>query len=254
MRLLIELTAPTDFKYDREYYTRLQAFIYELLRGSEYDYLHNKKGYKFFTFSNIFPLDEDLIIKQGSHKKLIISSPDRNFIKVLWNRFRKLRKGGEYVKIGDMSFKISSINMFDLDIPKPPFSLYTATPVIVRIQKKYYHLFNIELDKPYIFWRREYGVRSFITMSKLNLMKKYSEFHQYPPETTELFQQLTLRKDGIVTYINIDGKRIPQVGSLWRFTYTYIDKPLKKILKFLIDTGIGERNSLGYGFLNLKKI
>jgi CRISPR-associated endoribonuclease Cas6 len=54
-RLLIKLRATEDSRYDMEYHAKVQGLIYELLRGSEYD-SHNKQGYKFFTFSNIFPI------------------------------------------------------------------------------------------------------------------------------------------------------------------------------------------------------
>ncbi len=253
MRLLLVLEAVSDFNYDLMYYSRVQAFIYSLLKFTEYDYLHDKKGFKFFSFSNIYPINEDMSISNGEEKFLLVSSPDKELMKSLSNQLRRLMRGDGLVTFGAMRFKLKSIKIFDISIPDTTFSIYTATPVIVRIQRKYYPIFNIKSDKPYIFWRREYGLRSFITMTKLNLLKKYQEFYGYDPPTLDIYQGIRLRRDHIPIKLYIGNKVVEQVGSMWRFKYFYVDRDLKKTLKFLLDVGIGERNSMGFGFLNLKE-
>jgi len=50
----------------------------------------------------------------------------------------------------------------------------------------------------------------------------------------------------------IDGKEQVSVGSLWEFTFSYIGKKQRKLLEFGIDCGFGERNSFGFGFMNIK--
>ena len=43
------------------------------------------------------------------------------------------------------------------------------------------------------------------------------------------------------------------IGSIWKFSTVYIDNRNIGIFDFLMDTGLGEMNSLGYGFLNKLK-
>ncbi|MGQ9719544.1 MAG: hypothetical protein ACUVWK_06900 [Nitrososphaerales archaeon] len=86
MRVIVKLEALEDCAYDYEYHHYLQGLIYNLIKGSEYSYLHDKKGYKFFCFSNIFPVMD---LKKGDNRTLIISSPDDLFIERLGGAFLK---------------------------------------------------------------------------------------------------------------------------------------------------------------------
>ncbi len=248
----MSLEAASDFDYDLEYYTKIQAFIYELIRDSGYEYLHDKKGFKFFNFSNIFPINPDLKIYEGDVKKFIISSPDHLFIEVVFRKIRSIERKKEYIRFGRMEFKIKGVRKFNVKLDRTPLELYTATPTVIRIPKKYYSLYGIELDKDYVYWRRMYGIKSFIDMARLNLIKKFKEFYGRPPKTTNLFQHIRMRKSDIVTYVKFGDDRYPVIGSLWTFTYYELSPELIESLKFLVDVGIGERNSLGYGFINPK--
>ncbi|MEM5870703.1 MAG: CRISPR-associated protein Cas6, partial [Candidatus Aenigmatarchaeota archaeon] len=69
MRILLRLEALKNCIYDMKYFHKLQGFIYRLLKETEYRVLHDKKGYKFFCFSNIFPIGD---MKVGDKRKLII--------------------------------------------------------------------------------------------------------------------------------------------------------------------------------------
>ncbi|MEM0287169.1 MAG: hypothetical protein QXG05_03215 [Nitrososphaerota archaeon] len=90
-----------DSKYEMRYHYHLQGFIYNLLKGSKYDYVHDKEGYKFFCFSNIFPA-RDLV--KNDPRILIISSPDSEFICHL-NEMLLCQSNAE-ISIGGMKFKI----------------------------------------------------------------------------------------------------------------------------------------------------
>ena len=82
MRLMIKLQCLESSSYEMQYHYHLQGFIYNLLKDSKYHYIHNKEGYKFFCFSNIFPVTRDLEIRDL--RTLIISSPDSEFIAYLY--------------------------------------------------------------------------------------------------------------------------------------------------------------------------
>ena len=86
-----------------QYHYYVQGFIYNLLKGSKFDYIHDKQGYKFFCFSNIFPVTKT--IQKNDLRKLIISSPDIEFIIFLSMIFQSLNS---QVKIGNMKFVIDT--------------------------------------------------------------------------------------------------------------------------------------------------
>jgi len=83
-RLLLKLKSQNDYSYDTKYYHKLQGFIYSVLRESNYKELHDKNGYKFFSFSNIFPIENN---KENSIKNLIIASPNEKFTETLKEKF-----------------------------------------------------------------------------------------------------------------------------------------------------------------------
>ena len=55
MRLLVTLTSEKNCTYDKRYYHKLHGFLYELQRDSQLFNRHVLEGYKFFSYSNIFP-------------------------------------------------------------------------------------------------------------------------------------------------------------------------------------------------------
>ncbi|MGC8558931.1 MAG: CRISPR-associated endoribonuclease Cas6, partial [Nitrososphaeria archaeon] len=59
----------------------LQGFIYSQLLGTPFAEYHNSNRFKFFTFSDISPVSN---FKPGSHKFLIISSPNADLINTLY--------------------------------------------------------------------------------------------------------------------------------------------------------------------------
>jgi len=79
MRLLLDLEAKKKQVYPTDYHHKLQGFVYKHIEPF-YRELHDKKGYKFFCFSNIFPIGD---MEEGDRRKWIISSPDSAMIKWL---------------------------------------------------------------------------------------------------------------------------------------------------------------------------
>jgi CRISPR/Cas system endoribonuclease Cas6 (RAMP superfamily) len=87
--VLLQLKAARDQTYENSYNRNIQAFVYGLMRYTQYDYLHNANklttknnsnsdyGRRItpFCFSNVFPYGG---MKYGHTKNLIISSPDEH--------------------------------------------------------------------------------------------------------------------------------------------------------------------------------
>jgi len=250
MRLLVKLVAAKDFNYDLKYFNKLQGFIYSLLKDSPYSTLHDKRGYKFFCFSNIFPIGD---AKAGDERNFIISSPDNLLIKFLKNRIKELSSNNELINVGEMSFEVKGTSLIKIKIEKN-CRLISATPIIIRIPEKNYEKYGIPKEfrkKRYVYWRPCYNFEAFVKQLEENLIKKYNEFYGTNFEIERIFEMFKFIKP-VVSHVIIKGKEEKMVGSIWEFWFSYLAESRKKILKFGIDCGFGERNSLGFGFINIK--
>lgn len=95
-------------------------------------------------------------------------------------------------------------------------------------------------------------INLFIDMIENNLIKKYNEFYGLNLNRVKLFNIYEFKKE-VSVVLEIKGKNVILVGSLWKFTTEPITKDNESIFRFMIDSGIGEMNSLGFGFLNIQK-
>jgi CRISPR-associated endoribonuclease Cas6 len=67
-------------------------------------------------------------------------------------------------------------------------------------------------------------------------------------ESIQFFDNCKFKKQ-ISTRIKVNGSKYPIIGTLWEFDF----KPYtnRALIEFAMDAGLGEPNSLGFGFLNL---
>jgi CRISPR-associated endoribonuclease Cas6 len=225
--------------------------------------MHDKTGYKFFCFSNIFPA-RDLIM--NDLRTLLISSPNKEFIEYLYRRIECMKIE---ITIGSMRFAIDSVNKLDIKIPhNVPFTLITGTPIIVRIPKAKYklHGINPKNDYNYLYWRIEHPIELFVSQIQNNLSKKYNEYYRcyednnnynkdfvrpsmYAPSFANLFEKFRFIKQ-VSTKLVIRGSEQTVIGSVWEFGFEGWQD--SKLIQFVLDSGLGERNSLGFGYMNIK--
>ena len=86
-----------------------------------------------------------------------------------------------------------------------------------------------------------------------NLCSKYAEFtgrKNACEDELRLIQKLTFKKQ-ISTRINLHDTEQIVIGSLWEFSFE--NDQNTELLQFGLDCGLGERNSMGFGFMNIKK-
>lgn len=87
-------------------------------------------------------------------------------------------------------------------------------------------------------------------MKQLNdgIFKKYREF--YGREITEsmMLEKFVARKLDIPVRLHTSQTSLV-IGSIWEFTWDVM--PQRALLRFCVDCGFGERNSLGFGFMNI---
>ena len=247
--------------YEMQYHYHLQGYIYNLLKGSKYDYVHDKEGYKFFCFSNIFPANA---LMKDDLRTLIISSPDSVFIAYLQGILRK--EWNKYVKIGNMKFSIDSLDKLDIRLPdNSPFTLITGTPIVIRIPREKYKAYGAEPkgSYSYVYWRSEHPIDLFVSQVESNLMKKYAEYKEVSNGRSSIedtkctedsapslsfFQKFKFKKQ-ISTRVFMKGFEQVVIGTIWEFMFE--GRQNRDLVHFAVDAGMGERNSLGFGFMNL---
>jgi CRISPR-associated endoribonuclease Cas6 len=222
-----------------------------LLDETPYVKLHDKRGYKFFCFSNIFPPED---AKAGATRNLLISSPDAGMINALEKSLKELQEDHKTANVGEMSFGIEAIFRLEPKIGRS-CTLITGTPIVVRIPKENYEKYGIKPSKDYdyVYWRKIYSLSAFVKQLEDNLLKKYKEFYgETIGETFTIFQKAEFLKQ-VSNSVVVDGREITIIGTLWRFAFESLDKKQARLLTFAIDCGFGELNPLGFGFVNLER-
>ncbi|MEM2100803.1 MAG: CRISPR-associated endoribonuclease Cas6 [Candidatus Nitrosocaldus sp.] len=221
-----------------------------MLKGSRFEDLHDKDGYKFFCFSNIFPYSS--MMKKGERKYLLISSPSSEFINYIAKELKKY-KNDHIITLNNMKFLLKDIEVIDYKIKRDcrddTIRLITATPIIIRIPRRKYEKFNLNLRNPYkyIYWRKEHPIELFIEQLENNLYKKYEIFTGIMPVRELIIDRLMFKKQ-VSLRLNIHNNEHIVIGTLWEFIF---HKPVNELVQFGLDCGFGERNSLGFGFMNL---
>jgi CRISPR-associated endoribonuclease Cas6 len=180
-RLLVKLKADNDARCEAEHHKQLQRLVYHLLYGSEYAGIHDKQGYKFFSYSSIFPFAD---LKKGDSRNLLISSPNSRFISFLKEQLDYLHE----ITIGAMKLKIESCRKFDIVLNRLcSFSLITGTPIISRIHHYRYEQANaLQLVNGYdsIYWEVSHSLTLFLHQLEDNLYKNYNEYFGYRKTNT----------------------------------------------------------------------
>jgi CRISPR-associated endoribonuclease Cas6 len=248
MRLLVEFRALSDCVYDLSYHHKLQGFLYGLLKDSAFHDLHNRRGYKFFSFSNIFP---SVDMQRGDVRRFLIASPDSGLIREFRNRLEDLCRKWGRINVGEMSFRVERVSVVKPRIGRTCI-LVTGTPVVVRIPKANYARYGIDppKDYAYVYWRKQYPFDAFVRQVEDNLFKKYNKFYGVSVKSFPLFEQFVFEKQ-VCNHIVVKGREVKVFGSLWRFIFNYLSEEGQKILQFGLDAGFGELNSLGFGFINM---
>ncbi len=246
MRLLIKLKSLKYCSYDKKYYSKLRGFLYSLQKGSGVFNRHEIDGYKFFSYSNIFPAQD---MRYGESRHLIVSCPSSDFIYWLRGRLTEIQELKKPVEIGEMQFIAESVTNFTPKIMNNA-SLITGTPIVMRIPKEQYEQYGIKSKRPYEFWRPEYDFNAFVRQLSDNLIKKYNKYYNKKIENQNLFEMFKFRKSVCVHRVE-EGIEQRTIGSLWEFKFSHLEPEQKKILWLGLESGFGELNSSGFGFMNV---
>lgn len=239
------------------YHYNLQGFIYNLIKNTEYAYVHDKAGFKFFCFSNLIPITSPIL--RGEIRTVIISSPDRNFISVLHENMEKLDGP---IKIGSMKFMINSLQKLKGKAPENgSYTMISGTPILIRIPREKYEKYDIKapLNHKYLYWRADHPLELFISQLWDNLRRKYNEYFKTEAADSSLFCHIDpfsifgelIFKKQISTKLFVKNTEQTVIGTTWEFLFE--GQKYRDMIQFALDVGLGERNSMGFGFMNLKR-
>lgn len=248
MRIILHFKAAADQSYHSCDYNKIRGFVNKLFLNSGMIGIHDKEGYKPYSFSNIFPYGD---MKEGEQKKFILASPSDMIIDRILNHLPEMM--GKVVNIGNNSYVLEDFKAVKKIDLSAPLYLTSSTPIIIRIPERNYNLYNVpEGDRKtrYIYWRPHIAFDSFIKQLSENIIKKYNDFYGTSVQYPNLFEQFIFKKPVYTRLITDRGKSYGVAASLWDFRWNNLEPIQKKLLSFGIDAGFGERNGWGFGFIN----
>jgi CRISPR-associated endoribonuclease Cas6 len=252
MRILTRLRARTDAAYDTAYHSKLRGRIWEALEGTDYEEQHDENRPKSFSYSNPFPPGD---MQEGDERSLLVASPYEELLTYIASDLKERRE----LNIGEMPFTVEDVSALAPDVGEPGTSgtLSTGTGVLVRIPPWRFDEYGIDGDHDEAeFWRPELTMEPFRNQIEANLDRKHDLFCQdYLPGPSDvggdLFDGYELIKTFAIPVTPTTGVTETWVLSKWRFEYSVQDDHHRRHLNLALDAGIGERNSLGFGFVNI---
>ena len=252
MRVLARLRARSDAAYDNAYHHKLRGRLWGALDGTTFDDAHDTNDPPGFCYSNPFPPGD---MDEGDERTLLVASPHEQ---LLTHVARDLRAEPE-LNVGEMPYRVRDMSMLAPDVGEPGSTgiIETGTGVVVRIPPWRFDDYGIDSDSDEAeFWRPELTMEPFREQVVANLDKKHRLFapeHLPGPSDRdgELFESYELIKTYALPVTVTEGEEMTYVVSKWRLGYRVRDDHHRRHLNLALDCGIGERNSLGFGFVNI---
>ena len=120
----------------------------------------------------------------------------------------------------------------------------SSTPIV---------LYEDNTNNRYYSFKQNPNFNFFFERLKDNALKKYNAFYDNDFSLdSELFTNFEFGREVSVRLIKNKNKFII-IGSLWKNLEFNLTSQNKDFYNFLFDNGLGEKNSLGFGFLNCRK-
>ncbi len=225
MRLIVSFRH--DGRKSRPDKHSVQSMLYHALGDSQYGRAHNVPRFRFFTFSDFFR-------NKREEDTLIISSPISRLIGIMGDWFRErdsVTLDGETLRIARVSQR--RLRLSDAFESGSPVTLYRDSQSGTYV--------SLEKSGDFAF---------FLERLMDNAVKKYAAFTGQEPDLKgPIFDEYVLRKEVVVRVEKSTGP-FDVVGSVWKRLVKHDVYDNSGFYNFLMECGLGEKNSLGFGFVN----
>lgn len=276
-RIITKVRARNDASYQLEYHYPLRSRIYSALKGTRYDERHDNPQPPGFVTSSIMPFGD---LSEGDERTLIIAAHERDLLQHILSDFDQNRE----LNLGELPLTVDSAWIKDTDVggPGSTGTITTRTGVLVEIPPSMFSQFGItelveDTEQPE-FWRPHLGRGPFDALVEGNLARKDSLFTDNGTVSAD-DDTATLLTDGSGESssefnLELDGPlfdsaeflkdfakpimvtRSPDVRrtavlSKHNFEFTVRNQRHRHLLNLALDCGLGSKNHLGLGFLDL---
>lgn len=221
----------SDLLFNQGFETMSKFINFAMMRGGQ-EAIHNKIGFKHYSFSGFRPSKEDIIskiFKGGNMYDFMIRSLDEEFIDSITPILRE-NIDNPHIQVLQTTKKTIKQHFIT--------ELYSTTPVIV----------SIDNGK---FWTIQESGDILQLQKQLhdNLEKKYQSFYGEEIKAPQNFIQMIEIKNRVPQNIEIhkDSKKIRFFGNKFRIVPNE-DEISQKLAFTALACGLGEKNSYGGGF------
>lgn len=235
MRILLKLRCLSAQKYSNDHVYALHSFIYGLLRDTQYEYLHDYAGRKYFTYTNLYPPNDFEI---DNKYNIIVSTPDNNLGNVFLNGLYEYLT--QQIELDDLRFIMMDIRLVNMEL-KAGDMIETGTPIVIKDNNSYWG-----------YRDGNQNIQDFIQLLGDSLTKKYNQFHNTNRnfKLLDCIRNLRLKRITSVSLI-IKKEKCNIIGSKWNFKIRDdISKYNLEFLQFCFDAGFGQKTAMGFGCMN----
>ena len=193
--------------------------------------LHEEKGFKYYTFSNLLKISKSGVYQKGENGFIFRTADEKTAMELMRVLFEY---EDEYFKVKEISLKKIS--------QKPIKSILSVNPVIISYTPK-----NSKA-RQWTF-ESERGVEYLLEQLHKNLAKKYESFYQEKiPKNRNFIEMIQLKNQKPLSiYYHKDSKEFRLFGN--KFYIVPKDDTISQKLAFMaLSSGLGEKNALGGGF------
>lgn len=147
-------------------------------------------------------------------------------------------KNKENIHLSKLDIEVETLKIIN---PKKLGKFISSTPIV---------LFEDNSKNQYYSFKNNPDFDFFFNRLKDNAVKKYNAYtgNDFVLEDN-LFNSFEFNRE-VSVRVRKNNNTFVIIGSLWRNLEADINKENKGFYKFLLDTGLGEKNSLGFGMLN----
>lgn len=222
----------TNLGFDESFENISKFTNFAMMRGG-FEELHEKDGFKHYSFGGFRPTKEDIekkLFKGGNIYEFMIRSLDEEFVDKMAVALRE-NIDNPHIQVLQTTKKTIKQHFIA--------EIYSVTPVIV----------SVENGK---FWTMEQSGDIMQLQKQLhdNLEKKYKSFYGEELKAPQNFIQLLEVKNRIPQNIRIhkNGNKVTFFGNKFKIIPNE-DEVSQKLAFVALACGLGEKNSFGGGFV-----